>query len=426
VATVCSEPKRCFDKQILVLCGDYPYKTQVTTATFPSYGLYDKLAVICKLKEPENYNDFKYKKYLNKQGIYFICYSWSAKKIEAVDYSNLDLLEKIKYKLWLFKMSLAQKIERNLAEPGAGLSKAMFLGLKTEIEPKLKESLEDNGLAHILAISGMHIAIIYALIIFLLKRLRANKIFIKIIIVLILFMYLAMINFSVSASRAVIMIIISFSASTLKKSLNRLYLTAFIMLLISPGLISSAAMQMSFLAVWSLLTIMPVLDYYVLKKISRIRMSLKAGNYRGFKLAVFKYIIKVFNNRYFKYLYFLFLASLAVNIMLWPLFLYYFDVYNLLSILINLFIVPLVPLILALIILGLSFSFIPFLSKIFFLALYFVFEYFYSVASLDFSSFYISLDISMYFLFLYYLSISLYFHITKNRLRKNLLFVKNI
>ena len=426
VAGVCSEPKRYFDKQVLVLCGDYPYKIQVTTATFPSYNLYDKLLVKCKLQVPENYSDFDYKSYLYKQNIYFTCYSWNIRKLDEVNYSTLDFFEKIKYKLWLFKMKLVNKIERNLSEPGAGLSKAMFLGLKTEVAPKLKEGLEENGLAHILAISGMHIAILYTLIFFIFKRLRVNNKLIKFLISGILLIYLAMISFSVSASRAVIMIIISFSANTLKKSLNRLYLAGFIMFFISPELLFSPAMQMSFLAVWSLLSIMPSLDYYIIRRVSKVALKLKEGRYRGLKLSLYKFIITIFKNKYFKYFYFLFIASLAVNIILWPLLLYYFGVYNTLSIFLNLLILPLLPVILVLIISGISVSGIAFISKIFFIPLYFVFEYFYIIASFNFSAFYISLNINIYFVFLYYLGILLYFQITKNRLRKNLLFVKNI
>ncbi|MCF7795110.1 ComEC family competence protein [Patescibacteria group bacterium] len=426
IATVCNEPKRYFDKQVLVLCSDEPYKVQVTTAIFPSYDLYDKLLVKCKLKIPENYSDFDYKTYLNKQDIYFTCYSWSIKKLNEVDYSSLNISQKIKYKLWSFKMKIANRIERNLPEPGAGLSKAMFLGLKTELEPKLKKSLENNGLAHILAISGMHIAILYALFFSVLKRLRFNNIIIKFLISIILIIYLAIISFSVSASRAVIMVIISFSANTRRKSLNRLYLTAFIMLLISPNLITSPAMQMSFLAVWSLLSIMPRLDYYIIKKISRLKLKIKGGIYSSVKLKLYSLIIKVFKNKYFKYFYFLFLASLAVNIILWPLLLYYFDLYNTLSILLNLLILPIIPVILTLIILGISLGSIGSIAKIFFVPLYFIFKYFYIVASFDFSAFYLKLDISIYFLIFYYLFILLYFQITKNRLQKNLLFVKNI
>jgi competence protein ComEC len=122
----------------------------------------------------------------------------------------------------------------------------------------------------------------------------------------------------------------------------------------------------------------------------------------------------------------MFLASLAVNIILWPLLLYYFGTYNTISILLNLLILPLLPVILVLIILGISLGTIGFISKIFYIPLYFIFEYFYIIASLDFSDFYLSLDISSYFVILYYLCILLYFQITKNRLKKNLLFVKNI
>ena len=425
-ATICDEPKRYFDKQVLVLCTDKSYKVQVTTTTFPSYNLYDKVLVKCHLDLPKNYNDFDYKKYLNKQGIYFVCYSWSIEKLNRVNLSELSFFRKIKYKLWSFKMKMASQIERKLPEPGAGLSKAIFLGLKTEVEPHLKESLENNGLAHILAISGMHIAILYTLIFFVFKKLNISNSSIKWLIGFVLLIYLVMISFSVSASRAVIMIIISFSASSLKKSLNRLYLAAFIMLIISPDLITSPAMQMSFLAVWSLLTIMPYLDYLISKRLSKINLSLRGEKYQGFKEFISRFILTLFENKYFKYFYFLFLASLAVNIMLWPLILYYFGIYNLLAVFVNILILPLVPVILVLIILGVSLGFLSFISKIFFIPLYYIFEYFYIVASSDFSAFYLKIDISIYFVLSYYLLILFYFQITKNRLRKNLLFVKNI
>ncbi len=418
---VCEEPKKYYHKQELVVCSKYPYKILIVLNTFPSYDLYENLEIKGNFKKPKNLGNFDYREYLYKQNIYFISYYPNIGRLDDEfrdDRFSLSNVKRFKYNLWSFKKYIASKIERKLPEPGAGLAKAMLLGLKTEMDPKLKTRLENLGLAHILAISGLHISILSALFYFFLNRLRVDKKYNKKILIIFLIFYLAILVFPVSATRAVIMIIIGLSTNSFKSAKKRLFIAGTLMIIISPQLFFEVSMQMSFLAVFSLIFIFPRLNYFFLKHYSKWILNFK----KSLSLKKKKVVFKVLNSKILAYFYYLFLASVSVNIILWPIILYYFSNYNILSIFINLLILPILPLMLSLLIIAIL---MPIFSEIFFYPVYMILVYINNISYLKMESFFININISLTFIYIYYLIIIVFF-ITKNRSKKDLQFVKNI
>lgn len=145
-----------------------------------------------------------------------------------------------------------------MKESSAALLAGILFGDKTAIEDDVYETFQKNGTAHILAVSGIHVSIIYAYIagIFRNKRSKAATVF----VVLFLLFYCALAEFSPSVVRAVSMIGIHIVA----KHIHRRYdfpcaiaCSALIMLACNPYNLFNIGFQMSYLAVLSLAFALP-------------------------------------------------------------------------------------------------------------------------------------------------------------------------
>lgn len=142
---------------------------------------------------------------------------------------------------------------------------AMLFGDKSQLDDDMYESFQKNGTAHILAVSGLHIGMIYSLLVLAIGGRR--KIKTNITIGLLLIMYAALAGFSPSVVRAVMMIILHIIARLSHRRydiVSAASFTAGAMLVWNPYQLFSAGFQMSFLAVLILGFALPVFDKDVL------------------------------------------------------------------------------------------------------------------------------------------------------------------
>ncbi len=152
------------------------------------------------------------------------------------------------------------------SETTPALVKALALGDRSGISQDLAAAFRASGAAHILALSGLHLGIFYLCLSYLLAPLgrspRVKKIKCAVIILLSV-AYVIVAGASASLVRALIFIILRESAQLLhrKVSLLRILLAALmIQLIISPGEISSAGFQLSYLAVGGIAILFPWLE----------------------------------------------------------------------------------------------------------------------------------------------------------------------
>lgn len=103
-----------------------------------------------------------------------------------------------------------------------GIAYAMMFGDSSYVDPDMLDSFRVSGIAHLLAVSGLHISIIISLLSFVLDKLRTNKKFKIALIAILIFLYASLCDFSVSVVRASIMSIISMVASVKGKPYDRL------------------------------------------------------------------------------------------------------------------------------------------------------------------------------------------------------------
>lgn len=151
---------------------------------------------------------------------------------------------------------LNESIDRLYTSDNAPLIKAVVTGDKSSISEDLRLMYTEGGAIHVLCVSGLHVGIIAAALIFIIKRLLGIKGALSAALVsLLLLVYMVFIGMSASVIRAVIMAIIAILAEPLgRKSdgLNNIYLAALVILVFEPLMVFSTGFLLSFACVFGI------------------------------------------------------------------------------------------------------------------------------------------------------------------------------
>ena len=130
----------------------------VSVGLYPEYKYGDLIFVSCKLKSPEPFEDFNYDRYLAKSDIYSQC---SYPKVTLVGHGYGDWFLA---NIFEFKNKLKSIINSNLPEPQASLLSAIILGSRRGVPMELSDKFSITGTSHLIAISGLHITLIVAIL----------------------------------------------------------------------------------------------------------------------------------------------------------------------------------------------------------------------------------------------------------------------
>lgn len=156
---------------------------------------------------------------------------------------------------------LSEQMELLFGDEGEGLPSALLLGDRTHLSDTLKRDFERIGTSHMLAISGLHITLLFGFMAALLKLFRLPPRLRAITLLLTATAYLAYLGFPPSATRAVVMLGMTYLASLCYAGadpLTSLGLAGALILLFSPTAVSDAGFWMSFSATFGILTVMPL------------------------------------------------------------------------------------------------------------------------------------------------------------------------
>lgn len=299
---------------------------------------------IDSITKPLNPYQFDYKSYLHKKGIYGQVFTNSeqiiqlkSKSTSVYGYAN-NIRDFINNKLEKYPIS-----KNNLA-----LINALLLGQRQQISKETYESYANAGVIHILAISGLHIGIILLFLNRILNPityLKNGNIIKTVIIVFFLWIFAVISGLSPSVSRAVTMFTIIAIAMNYKRPTNiynTLAISAFFILLFKPMFLFEVGFQLSYLAVFGIVSMQPMLYNYW-----RFPKKFKITNLLWEVLTV----------------------TITAQLAILPLTLFYFHRFPGLFFVSNLVLVPLLGIILflgILIILGTSLNFLPqILAKIY-------------------------------------------------------------
>ena len=181
--------------------------------------------------------------------------------VQIKAYQSLSSFERTILKAQDFRQQAEQQLHTlHIGEQDFAVIAAMAMGDKSALNQETKEAYSISGTSHILAVSGLHIGIIFQLIILLLGGKRRSKLTI-ILSTTIVWAYVIFIGFPASAVRAATMLsIYSMVLLSLRPdpTLNTLALAFIIMVLVNPFNIFDIGFQMSFLAVGSILLFYPL------------------------------------------------------------------------------------------------------------------------------------------------------------------------
>jgi|GEM_PF-466097 len=237
------------------------------------------------IRPPWNPSDFNYKKWLEKQNVFFTHNLQTGKfiSLDAKPIAQKTIIE------WIdgYCKKIILEHFKNVKERSIVL--AMVLGNTTEMTPELTDDFAATGTLHVLAVSGLHVSIICGILLLLLRPvsyLKKGKWIITGTSLVVLWLYAVLTGLSPSVLRAVTM----YSFLTIAKPLglrtnvfNTLASSAFILLIFDPWMIERPGFQLSFLAVTGIVWVYPrlVMAFEPLTKVgyylwSTIAMTLSA------------------------------------------------------------------------------------------------------------------------------------------------------
>jgi len=391
----------------------------VTAGRYPEYHYLDRLEITGFLKTPFTKEDFNYKNYLLKEGVYSVM---DFPKIELVsgrqDYNILGLKgsENLFFyygsflyeKILLLKERLSQSIDNNFSKPQRLILAGITLGDNKNMTQDFRNKLNSAGLSHLTAISGMNVIILSGVLMSFLLFLgfwRSQAFYFSVIFV---WLYVVMVGLPSSGVRAAIMGSLFLLAGKLGRqnvSSRTIVLAGAIMLLENPLLLLyDIGFQLSFLASLGIIHLRPLFDH--LLEVDRLTSSGKS-KLKSLLAKKLKELVGIIN------------TTLSAQIFTLPIIVYNFGIISLVAPFTNLLILPIVSFIMSF---GLLTAFLGifsnFLGWVFALPCYLLLWYFLKVLDIFYQPWATAIvkDISFIWLLPYYFLIGFFVLFLKRKL----------
>ena len=209
----------------------------------------------------KNPNQFDYGNYLESKQIYAQLYA---------DASDIKIGSIIEKDVWYYTSKLRTKIIRNLEKSHFNKAElnvaiALILGQQQDISPEIIKDYQFAGAVHILSVSGLHIGFILLFVTFILKPFPNTKrgSFIKLLVILFsLFSFGLIAGLAPSVLRSVTMFSFVAIGMYLRRSTNifhTLLVSMLLILLVQPSFLFDVGFQLSYLALFFILWLQPLL-----------------------------------------------------------------------------------------------------------------------------------------------------------------------
>ena len=215
--------------------------------------------VLKELIPPLNPNQFNYKSYLAKQGIHHELFSEKGQFLKLN--SNKSTLLGLSAK---FRNQIQESLTKyNFKKNELSVISALLLGQRQDISKELIKDYQRAGAVHILAVSGLHVGVILLILACIFKpveRLKYGKFLKTIIIVFLLWMFAFIAGLSASVVRAVTMFtFLAIGMSFKRKNVVEFSFISsmFFLLLIKPMFLFDVGFQLSYAAVFGILWTQP-------------------------------------------------------------------------------------------------------------------------------------------------------------------------
>jgi competence protein ComEC len=249
-----------------------------------------------EIPQPKNPAEFNYSQYIKRSGIYGQSFVKSDKLRVTRVGKQADVFSKIRS----WRRRSMQVLSEVISDPRElQIADALILGVKDYLDREVKTAYASVGAMHVLAVSGLHVGIIYMIILHLLKPLRLLPYGSYVVfagVILCIWLYAMLTGSSPSVMRAATMFsVISLKEISIKKAniYNSLGLAAIVILLLKPQYLFAVGFQLSFIAVFGIVHLYPIiynalkLDNWLLDKIWSISSISIAAQLATFPLSMY-------------------------------------------------------------------------------------------------------------------------------------------
>ena len=239
----------------------------VNTEKIPNVKIGNIIKVRGKLRQFEeaaNKGNFDSRKYYLSLGFYGKIEAGTIEVINS-EYSG------IRQGLYELRMEIIERQEKlcsdnkgifSIINNKNGIIGAIILGDKTDLDSDIKELYSVSGIAHILAISGLHISFIGMAIYRLLRR-RFRFLFSAAVSIPVVLSFGIMSGFGISTIRAIIMFILKIIGEVLGRkydAITAISLAGLVLLVQNPFVVCNSGFQMSFGAIIAIVLILPIVE----------------------------------------------------------------------------------------------------------------------------------------------------------------------
>ncbi|MBK7884921.1 MAG: ComEC family competence protein [Chitinophagaceae bacterium] len=286
-----------------------------------------------RIKNSGNPGAFNYERYAGFQHIFHNVF------LKEKDWVKLNINEDNWFKTFIFnaKEKILRILKSNIkGDTELGVSEALLIGYKEDLDKDLVQAYSNTGVVHIIAISGLHLGLIYVMLLWLFNKIpfiKKSKIVKVIFVLTCLWLFSILTGASASVLRSAVMftcIVIGENFAKKSSIYNSLAASAFLLLCYNPYFLWDVGFQLSYLAVLGIVLLQPpIYRCWLIKN---------------------KWLDKVWK---------LTAVSLAAQVLTFPVCIYYFHQFPNLFLFTNLVAVPLSSIILFVEIFLIAFAWIP-------------------------------------------------------------------
>ncbi|MBI4328521.1 MAG: DNA internalization-related competence protein ComEC/Rec2 [Chloroflexi bacterium] len=227
-------------------------------------GYGDRLRLAGRLEAPPVYPDFDYRGYLAQRGV--------RAAIFQPEVVGLDRSVGAAPLRWVYELrdGLDASLQRALAEPQAGLARALLLGRRDGLSPEVNDVFARAGIAHVLAISGLQVGVLLGIVLAASTALLGRQHGVHLLVALLfLWLYALLAGLSPSVQRAAVMggaYLLALASGRQASGGLILLLAGAFLASVTPSILGEASFQLSFLAMAGLVYLAPLMASYFEKK----------------------------------------------------------------------------------------------------------------------------------------------------------------
>ncbi len=264
---------------------------------------------------------FDYVKYLRNKKIYSIFKVGKDSYAGTVDLRTLNPIRGAAYRL---RRKMRLLVERHFAQPYSGFLKTILLGDRSALPAAINDEFIKTGTVHILAISGLQVGLIGAILLFILGAFGVPRKINFIVTGMMLVFYSFLTGANPPIMRATIMFLIFAAGYLIEREsdpINSLAIAGLLILSFNPNALFDPSFQLSFASILSTMVFAPKID--IMLKMDRIDLGSRGGRVMSY-----------------------FLRSVSVSTAAWlgaaPIVSFYFNITSPVAILANMIVIPII------------------------------------------------------------------------------------